>query len=103
MQSELLSVKINFPGKLSASLAKFLVLVFNTVQESLQMPFRYRCPHCHTTHDPSTLETGVCASADLRICPVCDSPIVAAVRVPIAAAEIPAVVTVDGLSDPIPV
>lgn len=67
------------------------------------MPFRYRCPHCHTTHDPSTLETGVCAAAALRICPVCDSPIITAVRVPPAAAEITAAVPVDEISDPIPV
>ena len=43
------------------------------------MTTRFICPHCHNPIDPLALEVADSASAQYRICPECDEPIVVSV------------------------
>lgn len=37
---------------------------------------RIICPYCHSPVDPYRMEEGACGSAQYRICPECDEPVV---------------------------
>ena len=49
---------------------------------------RIICPHCHSPIDPQTLDYASSDSAQFRICPACDEPIVLA-ALTLAIAESP--------------
>jgi 2-keto-3-deoxy-6-phosphogluconate aldolase len=42
------------------------------------MTARFICPHCHSPLDPQTMDAASTRGAQLRICPICDEPVVLA-------------------------
>lgn len=44
------------------------------------MTQRFICPHCHSPLDPRTMDDASTGDSALRICPVCDEPIVLTTR-----------------------
>lgn len=57
---------------------------------------RIICPHCHRPIDPQTLDYASSNSAQFRICPACDEPIVLALT--LAITELPPAPTVNVIS-----
>lgn len=53
------------------------------------MPLRFICPHCHASVDPLAMERACSELAEYRVCPVCDEPVLVALRtvLPVPAPE----------------
>ena len=44
------------------------------------MSLRFICPHCRVSVDPAAMEVSQSESAEFRVCPACDTPVLLALR-----------------------
>ncbi|HRQ48318.1 MAG TPA: hypothetical protein PK725_15290, partial [Rhodocyclaceae bacterium] len=67
---------------------------------------RFNCPHCHASVEPESMDSASSDLADYRICPVCDEPVVVAMRVtspvPVAEGRVPSRRAHLAINDPCP-